>query len=152
MNIESAYNFRRVDSQLTTSGVVVPDALRSLASQGYKVVVNLLPETNEHAIPGERAIVESQNMEYIYIPVEFGRPTRENFQVFCAALDRISDRKTHLHCAANFRVSAFYSLYEVGRHRWTAEQAMAFILGVWDPNQYPAWPEFIDEILGSEEN
>ena len=148
MNIESSRNFRMITDRLTTSGVVGADRLKALASQGYEVVVNLLPDTSEHAVPDERSIVESQRLEYIHIPVDFKRPERSDFVTFSEALDRVSERKVHIHCAANYRVSAFYSLYAVSRGRWSTDQAMEFIHSVWEPAEYPGWSEFIAEVLG----
>jgi len=149
MDIESSYNFRRVDERLTTSGIVTADALGALAAQGYEVVVNLLPDSHRHAVAGEREIVESQGLEYIHIPVDFSRPTREDFEQFSDALDRVLDRKVHVHCAANWRVTAFYSLYAVRRGRWTIHRASEFVHDVWAPATHPGWPELIAAISGS---
>ncbi len=147
-DIDHSYNFRKISDELTTSGVVGAEGLKKLATQGYEGVVNLLPDSSEHAVPDERDIVESQGIEYVYIPVDFRTPARSDFARFSEALDRLADRKIHIHCAANYRVSAFYSLYEVSRGRWSRDQATDFIHDTWQPAEYPGWSEFIDEILG----
>jgi len=150
MDIEDSSNFRRIGDKLTTSGLVHPDVLGTLAAQGYEVVVNLLPDSNEKAVRNERDIVESQGIEYVHIPVNFQQPTRLDFVQFCAALDKTQGKKTHVHCAANYRVSAFYSLYQVRRRRWTVQQAQDFISGIWKPAEYSGWTEFIAEMLGDD--
>lgn len=147
MDIEASYNFRRMTERLTTSGIVRPDGLKALRVQGYEVVVNLLPDTSEYAIPNERDIVEAQGVEYIYIPVDFKQPTSADFLRFSEALDRAQEKKVHVHCAANYRVSAFYSLYLVSRGLWGGEQAMEFIRGIWQPDEHPGWSDFIDRVL-----
>ena len=147
-DIEDSYNFRMISGRLTTSGVVGADRLEALASQAYEVVVNLLPDSSEHAVSNEQDIVESQRIEYIYIPVDFKAPGRADLTRFSKALDRLSGSKIHIHCAANYRVSAFYSLYAASRGHWSADQATDFIHSVWRPADYPGWSEFIDEILG----
>ncbi len=147
-DIEHSYNFRMISDRLTTSGVVGANRLEALASQGYEVVVNLLPDCSEHAVSNEQDIVESQRIEYIYIPVDFKVPGRTDLARFSEALDRLSDSKIHIHCAANYRVSAFYSLYAASRGHWSTDQATDFIHSVWRPGDYPGWSEFIDEILG----
>jgi len=147
-DIKDSYNFRTISDKITTSGVVGADRLEALALQGYKVVVNLLPDSSEHAVSNEQDIVESQRIEYIYIPVDFKAPGRADFTRFSEALDRLSDSKIHIHCAANYRVSAFYSLYAAGRGSWSTDQATDFIHSVWRPADFPGWSEFIDEILG----
>lgn len=147
MDIESSYNFRRITEKLTTSGIVRPDALRALGSKGYEVLVNLLPDSSEYAIANEREIVESQGIEYIHIPVDFKQPAASDFGKFSEALDRIHERKVHVHCAANYRVSAFYSLYAVSRGLWTADQGMEFIHSIWQPSEHPGWSEFVAGVL-----
>jgi protein tyrosine phosphatase (PTP) superfamily phosphohydrolase (DUF442 family) len=150
MGIESSHNFRKVNNRLTTSGSVRPDVLKTLSSQGYEVVVNLLPDSSEYAVAGEEGIVESQNIRYIYIPVDFKQPTRLDFTKFSQALDELQDRKVHLHCAANYRVSAFYSLYQVCSKRWSLEQATQFIEDVWQPAAYSGWAAFMADILADD--
>jgi protein tyrosine phosphatase (PTP) superfamily phosphohydrolase (DUF442 family) len=147
MDIEASHNFRRISDKLTTSGVVRPNLLKALGSQGYEVVVNLLPDSSEHAVRDERDIVESQSIEYLHIPVDFKKPSQSDLALFSATMDRVGARKTHVHCAANFRVSAFYSLYQVRRGHWTAERAIEFIHDVWKPADHPGWSEFISDNL-----
>lgn len=149
MDIETSYNFRRINERLTTSGVVPAEALAGLASRGYEAVINLLPENNDYAVPNERGIVELQGIEYIHIPVDFKQPTQIDFAKFAAALDRVRDRKIHIHCAANYRVSAFYSLYEFSRGNWSAEQVKEFVGDIWQPVDHPGWDGFIKSVLST---
>ena len=71
MNIETSYNFRKINDDITTSRVVRSDCLKMLASQGYEVVVNLMPVESKYAVKDEQMIVKSQKIESIYIPVDF---------------------------------------------------------------------------------
>ena len=146
MNIETSYNFRKIHDDLTTSGVVRPDCLKTLASQGYEVLVNLMPDASEYAVADERAIVKSQKLEYIYIPVDFKQPKHSDFVQFSEALDRVLDKKVHIHCAANYRVSAFYALYAANRGYWSPDRAWKFILEVWQPAEHSGWSEFIADV------
>ena len=45
MSIEDAYNFRRINDRLTTSGLVSVAQLHDLRREGYDAVINLLPDT-----------------------------------------------------------------------------------------------------------
>lgn len=146
MAIEESYNFRRINSALTTSGVVGPDRLRELSSEGYALVINLLPDSSEYAVAEERGIVQSQDIEYIYIPVDFLKPERSDFEHFVRAMDGATDRKVHVHCAANYRASAFYALYAIKRGIWCEQEALEFIGDIWAPNDHVVWAEFISEI------
>jgi hypothetical protein len=57
-----------------------------------------------------------------------------------------SDAKMLIHCAANFRVTAFYSLYALKYLGWTETQADAFRASIWQGSDYPVWEAFIAEI------
>jgi hypothetical protein len=51
-----------------------------------------------------------------------------------------------VHCAANFRVTAFYSLYALKRLGWSAAQAAEFRSTIWHDSDYPVWTRFIDRM------
>ncbi len=143
MAMENSYNFRRVSQELTTSGVVGEERLRGLAAEAYAVLVNLLPDDSDHAVSGEQAIVEEQGLRYVHIPVDFARPAIEDYDRFATVLDQAHGQKTHLHCAANYRVSAFYALYAESAGLWDRAQADAFIEDLWQPAAHPGWPELL---------
>ena len=50
-------------------------------------------------------------MTYIHIPVDFQNPTDQDFEQFCTAMDDLKDVPVHVHCIANYRVSAFFYRY-----------------------------------------
>lgn len=148
MSIEDSLNYRRIDERTTTSGTVALDALQELEANGYEVVVNLMPDDSPYAVPGEADVVTGQGIAYHYIPVDFAAPTHDDFEAFVAALEASEGKVVHIHCAANYRVSAFWSLYAQRTGRWTEAEAEAFLTGVWgddrDGGKYPAWPPFIE--------
>jgi protein tyrosine phosphatase (PTP) superfamily phosphohydrolase (DUF442 family) len=143
VGIEESYNFRRIHERLTTSGVVSAAQLSDLRAEGYDALINLLPDTQEHAVADEARIVREQGLEYVYIPVAFGAPRRSDLEAFVDALDRLTSKKTHVHCAANYRVSAFYSLYALRRGLCTEVEADALVSDLWNPADYPVWRAFI---------
>jgi uncharacterized protein (TIGR01244 family) len=142
-SVEESYNFRRIDDRLTTSGLVSAEQLATLGRDGYAAVINLLPDNNERAVHDEADIVAEQGLDYVSIPVDFAAPTHADLERFCEAMDGLEGRKVHVHCAANYRVSAFYSLYALRQGRCTVEQADALVRDVWDPAEHPAWAAFI---------
>ena len=145
MSIEDAYNFRRINDRLTTSGLVSVAQLHDLRREGYDAVINLLPDTYEHAVASEARVVEDQGLRYVYIPVDFDAPTRADLDSFAEALDALAGQKVHVHCAANYRVSAFYSLYALRKGLCSEADADHLVRDVWDPSTYPAWHAFIAE-------
>ena len=54
MGIEDSYNFRRINPNLTTSGLVSAAQLDDLQREGYDAVINLLPDSYDRARPGPR--------------------------------------------------------------------------------------------------
>ena len=143
MSIEASYNFRRVSDEVTTSGLVPDDALARLRDDGYEVLINLLPDSNEHAVEGEEGVVRGQGVGYEYIPVDFAAPTHEDFEAFVAVMDANEGKAIHVHCAANYRVSVFYGLYALRKGIWSAEDVDRHIASLWDPASDPAWRDFI---------
>lgn len=145
MGIEESTNFRRIDAELTTSGVVGAERLGGLAAEGYELVIDLLPHDSPYAVAGEPDIVRGQGVEYVSIPVDFEAPTREDLEAFFTAMDTSAGRRRHVHCAANARVSAFFSLYQLRNGQWSVEQGDELIRGIWDPKEYPVWEAFLAE-------
>ena len=145
MSIEQSYNFRKVSDELTSSGVLDANGLNSLQALGYEVLIDLLPSSHQQANPEERKIVESQGVEYIHIPVDFSEPKVEELRYFYNIMDRVGGKKVHMHCAANWRVSAFYSAYAFSKGVWSERRALEFITDLWDPREYSVWEKFLHE-------
>ena len=51
-----------------------------------------------------------------------------------------------IHCAANYRVSAFYSRYAIDTGRWSQAQADEFMVSVWQPDEHPPWPRWLEQV------
>lgn len=147
--LEGSYNFRRIDDQLTTSGVVGAQRLAALAESGVEVVIDLLPPDNQYALADEAELVRAQGVEYVNIPVAWEAPTAADYEAFCREMDGIGERRVHVHCAANWRVSAFWSLYALERGRCSAAEARSLVGGLWNPDEHPQWRALIDALGGS---
>lgn len=143
MSIEDTFNFRRISERVTTSGLLDAEQLAALGSEGYRAVINLLPDSYEHTVHDEPVIVRAQGLDYVYIPVDFAAPTHADFAAFIEAMDAHADDQVHVHCAANYRVSAFYGLYAQSRGLCSADEADALVHDLWNSADYPAWTAFI---------
>jgi uncharacterized protein (TIGR01244 family) len=147
MSIDEIYNARKVDDRLITSGQPSEDQLRSVAAAGIDTVINLAPHDAENALRDEAALVSELGMTYHHLPVVFANPTDSDFAAFeQLMLELPPDSRTLVHCAANFRVSAFYGLYAVKHLGWSVEQADAFRAPIWDGSDYPVWETFISQM------
>ena len=143
MSVEDSYNFRRIDNRLTTSGLLSAEQLADLHTDSYDAVINLLPDSHDYAVHDEARIVGDQGIDYVYIPVDFEAPTHADLDAFAGAMDARRGQKVHVHCAANYRVSAFYGLYAQQRGLCSAEEAHELIHDIWDPADHPVWAVFI---------
>ncbi len=148
MGIEQSHNFKRVSSTITTSGVVGAAGLKGLRSEGYRTLINLLPDDSKYAVARERELVEAQGIRYVHIPVDFANPTIEDLERFVAAMDAVGDGSVHIHCAANYRVSAFYALYAESKRIWSTQQANEFMRSLWNPADHQRWSEFLELVRG----
>jgi uncharacterized protein (TIGR01244 family) len=150
MSIDEIYNAREVDDHLLTSGQPSEEQLRAAAAAGFETVANLAPHHAKNALPDEAGLVHALGMTYHHLPVVFANPTAGDFAAFEQVMAELPpDSRTLLHCAANFRVSAFYGLYAVKHLGWSVEQAEAFRASVWDATEYPVWEAFISQVLAS---
>ena len=136
-------NHVQVDGRIATSGALSEQAVADIAAAQYRHVIDLLPADNRFALAGERALVEGHGISYRHIPIDFGAPKRADFDTFVQAMQSAAGDKVWVHCAANFRVTAFMALY--GRHHqgWTAERARDLIAEVWQPDA--TWQAFLDQ-------
>lgn len=146
MSIEKAYNYRAVSDLVLTSGRVEPEQLEQLAEEGVELVINLLPHSSQYAVEDEQAIVEGQGIDYLYLPVDFAAPTLADYERFRQMMATAGDRKLLIHCAANYRVSAFYSRYAVEIGEWSPAEADEFMLSIWQPDEHPPWPQWLEEV------
>jgi len=141
--MHNCYNFRQNTALITSSGEVTAASLQRLSALGYQLVINLLPDSSEYALRNEKEIIEPQDILYIHIPVDFADPTENNYHAFYQAMSSNNDKKIHIHCAANYRASAFYAIYNVENNNWSVQQGKEFIAGIWDVSLYPAWQMFL---------
>jgi uncharacterized protein (TIGR01244 family) len=138
----SIYHWHRLDDRITTSGQPTEAQLAEIAALGVRCVINLGLHSHERALPNETASVEALGMTYVHIPVDFKNPTDDDFAAFGAAMQASNDAPVHVHCIANYRVSAFIYCYRRDVLGVYAEAARLDLDQVWKPD--PIWTTFID--------
>jgi uncharacterized protein (TIGR01244 family) len=139
---ESIHHWRRLDDRITTSGQPTEVELTLIAALGVRYVINLGPHSHEKALPDEAATVMTLGMTYIHSPVDFKNPTESDFAAFCAALEQTGDAPTHVHCIANYRVSAFFYRYRVDVIGMDPTLAREDLKAIWRPGAQ--WMAFIN--------
>jgi uncharacterized protein (TIGR01244 family) len=145
-SLSETRNFRQVDESLLTAGQPNEAQLADAARQGVKVVINLaLHNDPRYSLADEPGCVRRLGMHYVHIPVQFNAPTEENLRAFIAAMEAHKSEKILVHCAANYRVTAFVGLYRVLCEGWTIDKAFEPMRSVWKPDT--VWKQFIANIL-----
>ena len=119
--------------------------LATVGEQKYEVLVNLAPPQSHGSIANEGGIVGARGVKYVNIPVDFMRPTAEDFRFFTEVMKAASGRNVFVHCQANFRGSSFVFLYLVIHEGAPAGETWKKLQGVWVPE--PQWKRFIEETL-----
>jgi protein tyrosine phosphatase (PTP) superfamily phosphohydrolase (DUF442 family) len=146
MNTHDIFNGLPVNDHILTGGQPTAEQLQAAATEGFQAVINLAGPGASRTLEGEAELVRALGMTYLHIPVDWENPTPGDFAAFERALRFVADAKTLLHCAANYRVTAFYSLYAQKHLGWSAAQAHQFRAQVWDVGEYPVWERFIAQI------
>lgn len=141
------YNYLFCHEKLSSSGMPTVEQMKSVAEAGVELVINLAPHDVPKAVPNETELVESLGMQYINIPVNWNTPTKDGLNIFMDAMDANMDRKIHVHCEANFRASAFITMYRILRLGWNSEEAFAVMHTIWDEDAYPVWKMFIEDAI-----
>jgi uncharacterized protein (TIGR01244 family) len=138
---EAIYNWQRLDNRITTSGQATEKQLADIHALGVRHIVNLGLHTHEKALPDEAASVSRLGMTYIHIPVDFQNPTNDDFDQFCAAMEQLREVPVHVHCIANYRVSAFFYRYRRDVLGMDEAKARADMKQIWHPEGI--WARFI---------
>ena len=138
---ETIYHWRRLDDRITTSGQPTERQLEEIHALGIRHIVNLGLHSHEKALPDETASVSRLGMMYIHIPVDFQNPTDQDFDQFCAVMEQLKDLPVHVHCIANYRVSAFFYRYRRDVLGMGEAEARADMERIWHPEG--VWATFI---------
>jgi protein tyrosine phosphatase (PTP) superfamily phosphohydrolase (DUF442 family) len=138
---ETIYNWRRLDDRVTTSGQPTEQQLAAIQALGVRHIVNLGLHSHEKALPDEASSVSRLGMTYIHIPVDFQNPTDADFARFCSAMAELSEVPVHVHCIANYRVSAFFYRYRRDVLGLDESRARADMEEVWRPEG--VWASFV---------
>lgn len=146
MSSQDVYNYRKVTDSCSTAGQPTEAQLVSLAEEGFQAVINLATYDPRYSLTDEAGLLQSLGLAYHHIPVEWDNPKETDFEAFEQVMQQLADRKLLIHCAANFRVTAFYSLYALKHLGWSEQEADTFRLSIWEENDYPVWEAFIRTI------
>lgn len=127
-------NYVKINELISTSGQLKIEELELIANEGFEVVINLAVPTTSNALENEDKIVSSLNMSYIHIPVDFENPKISDLKLFLNILQALGANKVWIHCAKNYRVSAFMYVYHKYILHTPFEQIDLSIFDIWQPS------------------
>ena len=134
-------NYVKINELISTSGQPKIEELELIANEGFEVVINLAVATTSNALENEDKIVSSLNMSYIHIPVDFENPKISDLKLFLNILQALGANKVLIHCAKNYRVSAFMYVYHKYILHTPFEQIDLSIFDMWQPSL--VWQELM---------
>ena len=135
-------NARWLREGLLTSGQPEESAFPVLAAAGCGAVLNLLPPGQERTDEEDRVL--DLGMDYRVVPVVWLDPRPRDFARFQSVLADWRDRNVLVHCAANYRVSAFFHILRTKVEGVDASVSAAVLRDVWEPN--PVWRDYLDRM------
>jgi protein tyrosine phosphatase (PTP) superfamily phosphohydrolase (DUF442 family) len=138
-------NFVQWREGLASSAQPTAAWLGEVKEKKYDVLINLAPPQSQGSIANEGGIVAAKAVTYVNIPVDFMRPTAEDFRLFSEMMKAVAGRSVFVHCQANFRASSFVFLYRVIHEGAPTGETWAKLQRVWVPE--PQWKRFIEETL-----
>ena len=138
-------NFVAWREGLASAGQPSAGWLQKVKGANYDVVINLAPPGAHGSVAGEPAIVQAQGVRYVQIPVDFRKPTAEDFGAFSQVMLANKDRGVFVHCQVNMRAASFVFIYRVVHEGADIRESLAKLTGIWSPD--PVWKRFIEETL-----
>ena len=127
-------NHIKINELISTSGQLKIEEFQIIANEGFEVVINLAVPTTSNSLENEDKIVANLNMSYIHIPVNFENPKISDLKLFLNILQSLGANKVWIHCAKNYRVSAFMYVYNKYILHTPFEQIDLSIFDIWQPS------------------
>jgi protein tyrosine phosphatase (PTP) superfamily phosphohydrolase (DUF442 family) len=138
-------NFVKVSDRIDTSGQPSLASLKSIGEKEYDLIINLAPPLSQGSILEEGGLVAKTGASYVNIPVDWNKPTINDFEFFSQVLGASKHQKVLVHCQINMRGSIFTFLYRVVVEKIDADSAYEKMTEVWKPSEQ--WLSFAQMVL-----
>lgn len=144
-DLSNIKNYREYSPQFASAGQPDREQLQLLKEKGFERIVYIAFANSKGAISEEDQIVKELGMDYAQVPVVWDEPTKADFDAFAAVMQSAPEKKTLLHCQANYRATAFAFLYRVLYRDVPIVEAKADMNSIWKPDG--VWRDLIFEVL-----
>ena len=139
--MENILNYIKINENISTSGQPSVEQFELISKCGYEVVINLALHDASNSIEEEDKVVTNLGLSYFHIPVVFDNPTEEQLRLFLDLLSINEDRKVWVHCALNYRVSAFMYIFHKYYLQTPFDDIDLSLLEQWKPS--PKWQKLM---------
>jgi len=139
--MENILNYIEINELISTSGQPSVEQFKQIADNDFEVVINLALHNASNAIESEDKIVTDLNMAYFHIPVDFENPKASDVKLFLNTLQALGSNKVWVHCALNYRVSAFMYIYHKYVLKTPFDDIDISLFEQWSPDV--TWQEII---------
>ena len=138
-------NYREYSPTFASAGQPTVEQFELLNEQGFERVVYIAFSNSKGAVANEDQVVKELGMVYVQVPVIWDTPLKSDFYAFAGAMKHEPEKKTLLHCQANYRATAFAFLYRVLYRDVPIVEAKADMNSIWKPDG--VWRNLIFEVL-----
>ena len=142
--LNAVLNYHQISESIGTGGQPTPDQFKAIEEAGFQTVINLAMPDSPNALSNEGAIITELGMTYIHIPVPWQSPSLNDLRKFLAFMKALESQKVFVHCAANYRASAFTNRYLRLMTTATEEESTTPILEQWLPQMDDNWRAILD--------
>lgn len=139
--MNSIFNYIKVNENISTSGQPTIDEFEQIKNNNFEIVINLALCNSSNSLENEDKIVTNLGMNYFHLPVDFDKPNITTLKTFLSLMDTFYDKKIFVHCAKNYRVTAFMYVYHKYFLKTPFEDIDLSLLEEWSPNK--TWQDII---------
>ena len=134
-------NYIPISENIASSGQPNPTQFDAIAEAGFKHIINLAMHDSTDSLYDEGGLVSEAGMNYFHIPVPFDAPTIKHLKLFLNLMTMLEDDKIWVHCAYNWRASAFINHYQRSIFNLAPETIEMPILEQWKLDE--VWQKFL---------
>ena len=139
--MKNILNYIKINELISTSGQPKIEEFDLIKDEGFEVVINLALCNASNAIENEDKVVTNLGMSYFHIPVDFENPKPSDLKLFLNTMQALGANKVWVHCAKNYRVSAFMYVYHKYILKTPFEEIDLSIFNIWNPDK--TWQELM---------
>lgn len=128
-------NYIKINENISTAGQPTKEQFQLIKDENFEIVINLALSSATNALENEDRVVTELGMTYIHIPVDFEKPKLSDAKQFLLLLQAFEGKKVFVHCAKNYRVTAFIYLYHKHILNTHFDNINLSMFEEWSPNE-----------------